>query len=164
MSSGAEYMVDVHRLPFVSESFDMVLTTAALEHFYNPYIAFKEMNRVLKAEGILIASGSFWEGWHGNSCFHLTLGGISLLCQFSGLQLSDMWSGWGFIPSLSSHALGLSKFKSITYKCQEVFDTIVTLLRSHDDAKRHRFQTSGSFGLFAQKNGRILACRMGQRI
>ncbi len=151
MSSGAEYLVDVHRLPFATESFDMILTTATLEHFYNPYIAFKEMSRVLKAKGMLIASCSFWENWHGNSCFHFTPGGISLLCHFASLELSDMWSGWGFIPSVSSHALGLGKFKKITYQFQRVFDFIVTLLKGHDAAKRHKFKTSGSFGLFAQK-------------
>ncbi len=48
--SGADYMVDVqylvdvHRMPFVSESFDMIISTATLELFYNPFIAFKEMS------------------------------------------------------------------------------------------------------------------------
>ena len=151
MASGAEYLVDVHRLPFASESFDMILTTATLEHFYNPYIAFMEMSRVLKRKGMLIASGSFWESWHGNSCFHFTPGGISLLCQFADLELSDMWSGWGCIPSVSSHALRLSRFKRATYQLQRIFDFALDRLAGNDASKIHKFKTSGSFGLFAQK-------------
>ena len=150
-STGAEYLVDVHRLPFASQSFDMILTTATLEHFYNPYIAFKEMSRVLKARGMLIATGSFWESWHGNSCFHFTPGGIKLLCQFAGFELLDIWSGWGFIPSVTSHALGLRKLKKVTYIFQRIFDFIVTLITDPDTAKKHKYKTSGSFGLFAKK-------------
>ena len=59
----------------------------------------------MKTKGILIASGSFWESWNGNPCFHFTPGGIDLLCHFAGLELSDIWSGWGFIPSVSSYNL-----------------------------------------------------------
>jgi ubiquinone/menaquinone biosynthesis C-methylase UbiE len=150
-SSEAEFLVDVHRLPFGKESFDMILTTATLEHFYNPYVAFKEMNRVLKTDGILIASGSFWEKWHGNSCFHFTPGGIDLLCHFSAFELKDMWSGWGFIPSIASHALGLSRFKKYTYFLQKIFDAILSRIASPETAKKHKFSTSGSFGLFARK-------------
>ena len=153
MAKGAEYLVDVHRLPFASESFDMILTTATLEHFYNPYIAFKEMSRILRKKGMLIASGSFWESWHGNSCFHFTPGGIALLCEYADLRLSDMWSGWGFIPSVLSHAFGLQGFKRATYQLQKIFDFSFSRLASSETSKSHKFKTSGSFGLFAQKAG-----------
>lgn len=151
MSSGAEYLIDVHRLPFAPETFDMILTTATIEHFYNPYIAFMEMSRILRDKGMLIASGSFWESWHGDSCFHFTPGGLTLLCQFANFDLVDMWSGWGFIPSVFSHALGLSKFKRFTYQLQRVFDFAVTRFAGFEACKKHKFRTSGSFGLFAQK-------------
>jgi len=151
LSSGSDFLVDVHRLPFASELYDMVLTTATLEHFYNPYIAFKEMSRVLRTDGKLIASGSFWESWHGNSCFHFTPGGLDLLCRFSGLELCDLWSGWGFIPSICSHALGLDKFKRYTYFIQRLFDSVLRLAVGPEAAKKHKFNTSGSFGLFARK-------------
>lgn len=150
-SAEAEYLVDVHRMPFASESFDLILTTQTLEHFYNPYIAFSEMNRVLKKDGILLASGSFWESWHGNSCFHFTPGGLELLCRFSRLHLIDLWVGWGFIPSVSSHALGLKRFKRYTYILQRLFYFLFNLLKGSEKTKRHRFNTAGSFGLCARK-------------
>ncbi len=151
MAPGAEYLVDAHRLPFAPGTFDLVLTTATLEHFYNPYIAFKEISRVLKHGGILLASGSFWESWHGNSCFHFTPGGLDLLCRSAGLELIDLWPGWGFIPSVASHALGLGRFKRVTYLLQGLFDFTVSILLGRDASKRHKFKTGGSFGLCAQK-------------
>ncbi len=150
-SSDAEYLIDVHGLPFIDDQFDMILSTATLEHFYNPYIAFNEMSRVLRTKGMLIASGSFWESWHGNSCFHFTPSGIDLLCTNAGFEIKDLWSGWGFIPSVLSHAFGLGKFKRITYKLQSVFDFLVTYLKGSSFAKRHKFRTSGSFGFSAIK-------------
>lgn len=151
MSTGAEYLVDVHRLPFADEIYDIVLTTSTLEHFYNPYIAFKEMSRILNPNGFLIASGSFWESWHGNSCFHFTPGGVGLLCDFANLDLLDMWPGWGFIPSVFTHALGLRKFKHVTYQFQKFFNGILTLFRGKAVAKRHMFNTAGSLGFYARK-------------
>ncbi len=148
---GAEYLVDVHRLPFSDESFDLILTTSTIEHFYNPFIAFAEMNRVLKKDGVLIASGSFWESWHGNSCFHFTPNGFYVLCQTAGFELIDLWSGWGFIPSICSHALGLGKIKFITYKIQNIFDWIIRFLYGKSADDEHRLKTSGSFGICAKK-------------
>ena len=150
-SADAEYLVDAHRMPFKSESFDMILTTQTLEHFYNPFIAFREMSRILKNNGMLLASGSFWESWHGSSCFHFTPGGLSLLCKFASLNLIDLWLGWGFIPSVSSHALGLRRVKRFTYIMQELFYFIFKLLKGAEKTKRHKFNTAGSFGLCAIK-------------
>ena len=37
-----------------------------------------------------------------------------------------MWTGWGFIASISSHALGLNK--KMGYQLQKLFDFIIALL------------------------------------
>lgn len=149
-SSGAEYLVDAHRIPFEASSFDMIITTAIIDAFANQYVAFREMSRVLKPGGVLIASGSFWEEWH-SSCFHCTPAGLKVLCDFAGLDLQDMWSGWGFIPSVASHALGLSKYKKQTYRLQRLFDWMVKRKHGSVELKKHQFRTSGSLGLYAKK-------------
>lgn len=151
MATGAEYLVDVHRLPFQEGEFDMILTTATLEHFYNPFLAFREMHRVLKPGGTLLASGSFWESWHAASCFHLTPGGIDQLCRFAGLELIDLWVGWGCIPSICSHAFGLKKVKRLTYMLQHAFDRLYAIRFGKTAGKQHRFRTAGSFGMAAIK-------------
>lgn len=150
-SSEADILVDAHRLPFKDASFDFILTTATIEHFYNPFVAFSEISRVLKPGGSLVASGSFWESWHDQSCFHFTPNGLFLLCDSAGLTLEDLWSGWGFIPSVSSHALGLRRFKKYTYMLQELFDLFLSKCWSKEFASKHRLKTSGSFGIYARK-------------
>ena len=151
-ASSAELLVDVHRLPFEDRSFDIVLTTATVEHFYNPFVAFREMQRVLKPQGSLLASASFWESWHANSCFHMTPQGLYLLCRQSGLELMDLWTGWGFIPSTMSHSLS-KKLKKTGYLLQHVFDGLLGLTKGEEAVYRHRLRTGGSFGILARKTG-----------
>jgi SAM-dependent methyltransferase len=151
LSGSADYQVDVHRMPFKDQSFDLVITTSTIEHFYNPFIAFREISRVLKPGGALLATGSFWESWHGNSCFHFTPGGLAILCESSDLAVQDMWSGWGFIPSVFSHTTGRQSLKPAMYFLQNVFDRALAVARGADFAQLFKFRTSGSYGVFARK-------------
>lgn len=47
---------DVRKLPFRDYSFDLVVSLGVIEHLDNPKIAVREMERVLKKEGILFLS------------------------------------------------------------------------------------------------------------
>ena len=64
----------------------------------------------------------------------------------------DLWSGWGFIPAVLTHALrpGLH-WKRLGYRLQAVFDWLVDLRRGERGVFRHRLGTSGSFGICARK-------------
>ena len=150
-SSGADVLVDAHRLPFADGAFDLILTTATVEHFYNPFVAFAEMSRILRGDGVLIASGSFWESWHGRSCFHFTPDGWSVLCTTHGFDLIDLWPGWGFIPSITSHAFGMGRLKVLTYWLQMVFDWIVKKTLGEQIMIKHKLKTAGSIGIYAKK-------------
>lgn len=50
-------------LPFANKEFDSILSTAVLEHIYEPQYLIKECNRLLKSNGNLILSSNFsyWE-------------------------------------------------------------------------------------------------------
>lgn len=50
---------DAHKLPFSSESFDVIVCSEALEHFYNPFIAVAEMHRVLVPKGLVLVTTRF---------------------------------------------------------------------------------------------------------
>ncbi len=50
------FRIDAHYLPFVDESFDVVIITEVLEHLFSPYRALEEIHRVLKPDGVLILS------------------------------------------------------------------------------------------------------------
>lgn len=151
-SSGAEYLIDAHRLPFSDASFDLIITTATLEHFANPFVTFKEMSRVLRSGGNLIATGSFWESWHGQSCFHFTPGGLYQLCESSQFELKDMWPGWGFIPSTLSHATGTRKLKPLFFIWQRIFNALLRMVKGKKYAFLHSYRTAGSLGIYGIKS------------
>src|SRR5579864_496537 len=49
-------VADGESLPFVSETFDVVVCTQVFDHFAHPHDAAREMHRVLKPEGVLLMS------------------------------------------------------------------------------------------------------------
>lgn len=149
-SPAADYLADAHRLPFTDGVFRLVVATATIEHFTNPFLAFREIARVLMPGGVLVATASFWESWHG-SYFHATPGGLGILCRDAGLDLTDLWSGWGFVASVGAHALGLARHKRALYRAQAAFDVAMSLRHGQDAVWEHRLRTSGSFGIRARK-------------
>lgn len=153
-SPAADFLADAHRLPFADRAFRLVVATATVEHFANPFLAFREIERVLAPGGVLVATASFWESWHG-SWFHATPGGLGALCEDAGLELTDVWSGWGFVASVGAHALGLARRKPGLYRAQAAFDAVLRLAHGAEAASSHRLRTSGSFGLRARKPERL---------
>jgi SAM-dependent methyltransferase len=57
---------DIYHLPFNDETFDSVIICFVLEHLHHPIQALKELKRVLKQEGTMIAI----EGDHGSAFFY----------------------------------------------------------------------------------------------
>ena len=47
-------IADAEKLPYRGNTFDYVISTTALHHFPNPFLAVKEMSRVLKKAGKLV--------------------------------------------------------------------------------------------------------------
>ncbi|MEE1963931.1 methyltransferase domain-containing protein [Allomuricauda taeanensis] len=57
---------DIYKLPFEDETFDSVIICFVLEHLHNPIQALKELKRVLRKGGTMIAI----EGDHGSTFFY----------------------------------------------------------------------------------------------
>jgi hypothetical protein len=55
---------DGHNIPFKSEVFDLILSQAVIEHLYNPFVAVKEMHRILKVGGTIYAESAFMQPLH----------------------------------------------------------------------------------------------------
>ncbi len=55
---------DAHALPFVDDSIDCVFIMQVIEHLQNPFLAIKEIFRVLKNGGHVFALVPFLEGYH----------------------------------------------------------------------------------------------------
>jgi hypothetical protein len=88
----ADCFGDVHRLPFRDASFDFVCSQAVFEHVRNPFVAARELIRVLKPGGHILTEVAFLQPLHGvpHHYFNMTLDGVKAL--FEGCELLE--EGW----------------------------------------------------------------------
>lgn len=85
-------IADIHKLPFASGSFDLIICCETIEHVLNPKKALSEIYRVIKKDGIVIIAmdsgnllfrliwwfwektkGKVWQGAHLHPFHHLEL-------------------------------------------------------------------------------------------
>jgi ubiquinone/menaquinone biosynthesis C-methylase UbiE len=71
------------KLPFKDNSFDAVFSAAVLEHVKDPFASAKEISRVLKPGGILMAFVPFLQPYHGypHHYYNMTVSGIRNLFE-----------------------------------------------------------------------------------
>jgi SAM-dependent methyltransferase len=157
-STGADLLVDAHRLPFADGAFQVVLSTAVFEHLYHPFLGMKEVSRVLGREGYFLGGASFWEAWHAHSHFHFTPDGWHCLLTQAGLSLEDLWAGWGVVPAAMGHVFGAplprpvrSGLRRAGFALQSGVEGAVRLLRGRTGVYRFRLLASGSYQVCARK-------------
>jgi SAM-dependent methyltransferase len=99
----ADVLTDVHVLPFRDASFDHVITNAVLEHTANPFVAVREVARVLKPGGVFSGSVAFMEPYHHRSYFHPSPDGVAHVMGTAGLDLEGLWpqETWTVFQSLA---------------------------------------------------------------
>lgn len=75
--------VDVQRMPYENETFDYVLSDQVLEHVEKPWVAVDEMHRVLRIDGICIATSCLIHPLHGlpDDYFRFTPRGLGVLFE-----------------------------------------------------------------------------------
>jgi SAM-dependent methyltransferase len=101
---GADVLADVHSLPFRDASFDHAITNAVLEHVANPFIAIREVARVLRPGGVFSGSVAFLEPYHLRSHFHLAPDGVVHVLSSAGLRVEALWpqEHWSVFDSLAT--------------------------------------------------------------
>jgi SAM-dependent methyltransferase len=84
---------DAHRLPFKDATLDMVVSKDTLEHFLEPWVAVKEVHRVLKEGGGFIIWVPFMHPFHGDDFYRYSpLGLRHLLGDFELVAFeSPLW-------------------------------------------------------------------------
>ena len=76
---------DICALPFPDADFDFVLCTEVLEHIADPWLAVREIRRVLKPGGAALMTSPFMWPWHGSTRYadfwRFTADGWRQLCR-----------------------------------------------------------------------------------
>jgi len=89
---GVDVICDGHHLPFIDNSMDAVVSFEVFEHLHSPWMAIKEISRVLKPGGIFIGSVAFMKEFH-HSYFHISHWGVLRLFEFAGLTCQKIYGG-----------------------------------------------------------------------
>jgi SAM-dependent methyltransferase len=72
-NSGSQVVCgDAHILPFPNNLFSLIILKDALEHFWNPWQALREVQRVMKDTGTLVIWVPFMHPFHGNDYYRYT--------------------------------------------------------------------------------------------
>lgn len=96
----ADFLADAHAIPFKSDSFDCVFSYAVLEHLHNPFIAIREIDRVLKSGGVFIGTVSQGEPFHDSFFHHTPWGLLSILVSAPRLKLTKLWASGDTLRAL----------------------------------------------------------------
>jgi SAM-dependent methyltransferase len=100
-SNAADLLADAHALPFQDGTFHAVLSYAVLEHLYDPFLAVREVTRVLRGGGIYFGGVSQGEPFH-DSYFHHTAFGVLKVMRDAGLRVVRLWSSYDTLHALAT--------------------------------------------------------------
>lgn len=81
---------DGHSLPFKDNSFDLVLSQAVFEHLYDPFVAAKEIFRVLKPGGRVYVESAFMQPLHAVPYHFFNTTGWGLERLFQDFKISKI--------------------------------------------------------------------------
>jgi SAM-dependent methyltransferase len=88
-------LVDMQKLPFEAEEFDVVISDQVISNVVNPFLAIHEAFRVLKKGGLAIHTTSFWSPIlnYPKDRFRFSPEGLLALCP-ENIEVMEC-GGWG---------------------------------------------------------------------
>ena len=101
-SSSADLLADAHSIPFSDNTFECVFSYTVLQHLHSPFLAIREIERVLSPGGLFVGTVSQGEPFQVSYFHHTTWGLVSLSESTNTLQLSRLWCGPGTLRSLAT--------------------------------------------------------------
>ncbi len=83
--------VDIHKMPYNNEEFDYVMADQVLEHVRKPWVAVKEVHRILKKNGLIIFTTCLLQHIHGvpDDYWRFTKDGLKVLFEDFNILMCD---------------------------------------------------------------------------
>lgn len=97
-NSNANFCEDLHATKISSDSFDTIIMIEVMEHLYNPFEGIRQVHRILKKDGYVIATTPFIFPYHSepNDYFRYTEHGLcKLFEEFSELRIIQYGNVFG---------------------------------------------------------------------
>ena len=138
-SEGVMFKADLHRLPFQDNTFHFCFSYSVFEHLQNPFLAAKELHRIMRPGSICFVAVANLVPFHMDSFFHFTHFGTLNLFRSVGFEVLQVagssWNGYEAISSMD----GLPGPKSIrlilsrlVYFCHKSLWRIRSLVKRRD--------------------------------
>jgi len=101
--SKIDYKGDIINIPCKNNEFDVILLTEVLEHLPEPYLALKELNRVLKKGGKIYLTIPFCFGEHETpyDYYRYTSHGLKYLLEKSDFKVNSIEKRGGYFKYIS---------------------------------------------------------------
>ena len=157
---------DAHNLSYPDNHFDVIISIAVFEHLHSPWIAIREISRVLKPGGFFFGTTAFLEPEHANSYFHMTRHGILKLMEeanFTKMYIKPT-EGWTVINSMKIFPVPGRKFlsnlrskfilglRSFLIKTKIVFSRKDKKEKALNVLNADKYRYAGSFRFLCQNN------------
>ncbi|MBL8850839.1 MAG: class I SAM-dependent methyltransferase, partial [Planctomycetaceae bacterium] len=107
--------------PFAAGSFDAVLSFAVFEHLHNPFLAIREVSRILKPGGVFVGVVSQGEPFHESYFHHTAWGVIALAASTGELDVVQMWPSRDTLLALARMSR-YSKVVKLSLRMLDVFN------------------------------------------
>ncbi len=122
---------DGHALPFADSIFDVVFSQAVMEHMRDPYLAAREITRVLKPGGLVYIESAFMQPLHAvpYHFFNTTPWGIEVLFTEAGLS-SEVVEWFGPLSESVRWYLNVSVGGGVLSKLER--EVIIKILQRSD--------------------------------
>ena len=156
----APILGDAQSIPFEDATFDFVLCVTVLQYVQFPFVAAREIFRVLKPGGVLIGSVAFLEPSHGTSFYHPSHVGTYNLLQDAGFTVRRIapFADWPALKALASMGLFFRMPRSIAQALvaplqlfHRLWWRLGALVTGHDLERDRLNHFSGSFSFIASR-------------
>jgi len=153
----ADVLADLHNIPFADSSFSAVVSNAVLSLCSYPGVALAEIARVLRPEGVLVATISFLEPDIGDHTRWTSRALVGALAS-AGLRAERVWSCRDTLDALGSY---IGPYPSIVKAGMRSLRRVSEigplaprrwLRETGEDRERRRLATAGNLGFVAVRS------------